>query len=157
MARPGRAAILLSLVVALAACGSFRDSRLNPFNWFQPSQPYMTTLEPEGGFDSDRRPLVDQVTELAVEPLPGGAIVRAVGLPPTQGYWDAALVAENFGEPVDGVMTYRFVAWQPPVPSRVSTVQSRELTAGAYLADAKLAQITEIVVLGERQSRSTRR
>ena len=88
---------------------------------------------------------------------PGGAIVRATGLPPTQGWWDASLVAENSGLPVDGVLTYRFVVDQPREATRVSTQQSREVTAAAYLSDIKLEGISQIVVLGAENSQSSRR
>jgi hypothetical protein len=109
------------------------------------------------GKPDDPRILVADVTEMEVARQPGGAIVRAAGLPPTQGWWDAALVAENRGEPVDGVLTYRFVVDQPRGPARVSTPQSREVTAAAYISDIKLANVTQIVVLGAANSRSSRR
>ena len=150
---------LLILALVLAGCGRIRESRLNPFNWFGRSQPAAVAVtEPAvPGRPDDPRILVAEVTEMEVARQPGGAIVRAAGLPPTQGWWDAARVAENNGEPVDGVLTYRFVVDQPRGPARVSTPQSREVTAAAYLSDIKLANITQIVVLGAGNSRSSRR
>jgi hypothetical protein len=146
------------LCLALAGCGGLRDSKLNPLNWFGRSQPKAETLTVDGSAAPiDNRANVTQVTSLAVEAIPEGAIVRASGLPPTQGFWDAALVAENDGYPVDGVLTYRFVVAEPPGPRRSGTPQSREVTAADYLSTIDLAQITEIVVLGSENSRSTRR
>lgn len=149
----------LALPVALAGCGRLRESRINPFNWFGRSRETAVVVSDPvvPGRPDDPRILVAQVTDMEVARQPGGAIVRASGLPPTQGWWDAALVAENGGEPVDGVLTYRFVVDQPHEVTRVSTPQSREVTAAAYLSDAKLANVSQIVVLGAENSRSSRR
>lgn len=150
---------LIILALVLAGCGRIRDSRLNPFNWFGRSQEVaVVTSDPVvPGRPEDPRILVADVTEMEVARQPGGAIVRATGLPPTQGWWDAALVAENGGQPVDGVLTYRFVVDQPLQATRISTPQSREVTAAAYVSDVKLANVQQIVVLGAQNSRSSRR
>lgn len=150
---------LVILALVLAGCGRIRESRINPFNWFKRSEPAaVAAAEPAvPGRPDDPRILVAEVIDMEVARQPGGAIVRATGLPPTQGWWDAALVAENGGEPVDGVLTYRFVVDQPPGPTRVSTPQSRAVTAAAYVSDVKLARIDRIVVLGATNSRSSRR
>ncbi len=150
---------LLILALVLAGCGRLRESRINPFNWFGRSQTTTVAVgEPAvPGRPGDPRILVAQVTDMEVARQPGGAIVRATGLPPTQGWWDASLVAENSGLPVDGVLTYRFVVDQPREATRVSTQQSREVTAAAYLSDIKLEGISQIVVLGAENSQSSRR
>jgi len=67
-------------------------------------------------------------------------------------FWDAELVAENDGEPVDGVLTYRFVVSEPQGARRVSTPQSREVTAAAFVTNRKLDDISKIVVQGLRNS-----
>ena len=54
--------------------------------------------------DDDPRPLINQITDLKLERVPGGAILRATGLPPTQGYFDGALLLMNRGQPVNGVL-----------------------------------------------------
>ncbi len=146
----------MTALMILPACGKVRDSRFNPFNW---SRAEVTTLEPKGGFrvTADNRQLVDQVLTLAVEPMPGGAIVRATGLPPTQGYWQADLVPENDGEPVDGVMTLRFVVYPPPEPTPSSTQPSREITVGFFLTDQQLARISRLTVQGQQTALSVRR
>jgi hypothetical protein len=146
---------VLIVALTLTACGRIRDSRINPFNWFGRSEATQVAVVP--GEVIDPRGLVEQVTELEIAREPGGAIVRATGLPPTQGYWSADLVAENGGEPVDGVMTYRFVVFPPVTRKPVSTQQSRELTAATYLSNIKLASIRQIVVVGASNSRSSRR
>ncbi|MDH5454344.1 MAG: hypothetical protein OEY05_11385 [Paracoccaceae bacterium] len=149
---------LMLAALTLTSCGRIRESRiLNPFNWFGRSQESQTVVAEDPNRIADGRQLVAQVTELEIARQPGGAIIRASGLPPTQGWWNTELVADNDGEPVDGVLTYRFVIAEPIGPKRVSTPQSRELTAAKYLSDIKLAEIRQIVVLGVQNSRSVRR
>ncbi|MDF2143107.1 hypothetical protein [Paenirhodobacter sp. CAU 1674] len=153
----------LVLATALAGCG-FGQSRLNPFNWFGPSRPEPTTLAPEGGYAEARgdfRVEAATITRLEIKPTQGGAIVSAAGLPPTQGWWDAELIAENDGYPVDGVMSYRFVLAEPqpgsPAASRVSTPESREVTVAAFISNARLASVSKVVVSGAGNARSVSR
>ena len=149
---------MLVLAMTLGACGTIRDSRLNPFNWFGRSE--VVEVPAEGvvpGRPYDTRSLVSQVIDMEVARYPGGAVVRATGLPPTQGWWKADLVAENSGFPVDGVLTYRFVIAAPLTPKPVSTQQSREVTAATHLSNIKLDEVRQIVVVGAQNSRVSRR
>ncbi|MGB5835584.1 MAG: hypothetical protein WBC68_06215 [Albidovulum sp.] len=149
--------LLLVVALTLGACGKIRDSRLNPFNWFGRAQEQTVADETQRAIPDDGRILVAQVTDMEIARKPGGAIIRATGLPPTQGYWKAELVAENNGRPVDGVLTYHFVVAEPFPAASVSTPQSREVSVAAYLSDTKLAEISQIVILGAQNSRSSRR
>ncbi len=157
--------VVLTLSLALAGCSGVRESRLNPFNWFGRSQQAeAVTLAPEGGYGAsaiDRRVLVEQVTSLEIRRTPEGAIISAAGVPPTQGWWDAELVAENGGEPVGGTLTYRFVVAEPvpgtAVASRVLTPVSREVTAGAFLSNIALGDVRRVVVTGALNSRTISR
>lgn len=149
---------LLIVALTLGACGKIRESRINPFNWFGRSESVEVVAEGVvPGRPNDSRILVAQVTDMEVARQPGGAIIRATGLPPTQGWWDTALVAENDGYPVDGVLTYRFVIAEPLTTKPVSTPQSRELTAAVAVSDIKLAGVSQIVVVGAQNSRASRR
>lgn len=149
---------LMLAALTLTSCGRIRESRiLNPFNWFGRSQETQMVAAANPNVIADGRLVVAQVTELEIARQPGGAIVRASGLPPTQGWWNTELIADNDGQPVDGVLTYRFVIAKPIGQTRVSTPQSRELTAATYLSDIKLAEVRQIVVLGAENSRSVRR
>ncbi len=147
----------LIATIAVAGCARVRDSKLNPFNWFGRSKAEQTVVVDSNGIPQDPRPLVQQVTALDVARQPGGAIVRASGLPPTQGWWEAELLPENDGIAVDGVLTYRFVVKQPLEATRSSTPQSRELTAAVYLSDIRLQDVRKIVVQGASNSMSTSR
>ncbi len=144
----------------VSACGSF-SSRINPFNWGRhASAPQEDTLTPKGGYPAmePTGPLVPKVTALKVERTPTGAIVRATGLPPYQGYWDGSLAATNDGEPdQNGVMTYRFILKPPPAPTNASTAASREVSVGAYLSASKLRRIRQIVVEAQSNRMTARR
>lgn len=141
----------------LAGCG-IRESRLNPFNWFGGGAEEAETLEPFQIVEvSDPRPLVPQITSLTIDRTPGGAIVRVTGLPPTQGWYDVSLVRETDGEPVEGVLSYSLRAFPPDTPTRVSTTQSRELTAARFISEITLAQVSVIQVTGSQNSRAARR
>lgn len=145
---------VLALTMVLASCGSARNSRFNPMNWFGGSQSEPTLGEISAAIDN--RALASQVTQMALERTPTGAIVRAEGLMPTQGWWDAELVPES-RRPVDGVMTYRFVVAAPRGAARVSTQQSRLVTAAAILSNADLELIDQVVVIGAQNTRRARR
>ncbi len=145
-------AALIGLTL-LSACGGLRASRLNPFNWFGRSAPaaqVQLTVAP-----ADPRALVAQVLTMAVEPYPGGAIVRATGLPPTQGFWEAELVARPLDE--NGVLVLDFRVFPPISSAGVINQQSREITVAYNLSDIKLQGISEIVVQGAGNARSSRR
>ncbi|HCE72091.1 MAG TPA: hypothetical protein DET67_13220, partial [Ruegeria sp.] len=102
---------LIALVTAgsvLTACGGWRDSRVNPSNWFGPSTP--APIEATAGEETnpliprnsgkglfarpdpeDRSILITQVTELKVEPTTTGAIISVVGVANRQGGFDTEL------------------------------------------------------------------
>ncbi len=150
MTRP--IAAVLSATLVLTACASVRQSRLNPFNLFGRSTASTSVAVP--GTLADQRLLIREVTQLVVEPTPGGAIVRATGLPPTQGYWEAELVP---GAEKDGRITYDFRVFPPTSPKIASSPQSREIEAAAFLSANKLVKISEITVQGAANARSSRR
>lgn len=145
--------VVLGLGLALAGCAGVRRSKLNPFNWFKKSQPRETIVLP--GEKTDPRGLVETVLSMNVEPIPGGAVVRARGLPPTQGFWKAELVAQDLDD--KGVLVYEFRVLPPPGNAAVSTQQSREIDVAIYISDVKLENVREIVVQGATNARSARR
>ncbi len=146
--------VALVAVLTLSACGGLRESRLNPLNWFGRSRDVAQTAVVSQA-PQDPRNLIQTVLSMSVEPFPGGAIIRATGLPPTQGWWEAELVAR----PVDdkGVLVLDFRVFAPPGARPVVNQQSREITAAISLSNIKLEGIREIVVQGETNARSSRR
>ena len=144
---------IVVLATALGGCGRMRDSRFNPLNWFGPGRQAVVTdlyVRPD-----DARALVAEVTVLKVEPYPGGAIVRATGVPPTQGFWEAELVAQPLDD--QGRLVFEFRVFPPPEPAATGTPWSRQVTVAAALSDIKLQGVTAIVVQGASNALSARR
>ncbi|MBO6777040.1 MAG: hypothetical protein JJ897_16380 [Marinibacterium sp.] len=167
-----RAVILLLVAsLALSACG-WRDSRLNPGNWFGRSQPVEIEGEavptnpllpnnasilsrPEA---QDRHVQIYSVSELAIERTSSGAIIRAEGTARVQGAYAARLKpASETGEPVDGVMTYSFEVLYPENPRPVGTEISRRVIVARSLTHQDLSAIRVIRVTSETNAREARR
>lgn len=145
-----RALILVTILgLTLSACGLGR-SRLNPFNWFK--QPVQVEQVPLYTAPADTRGLIDTVQTLKVEPMRGGVIVRATGLPPTQGFWDAALVLVPTDKP--GHLAYEFRILPPKGQTQSGTPTSREVTVAISITDFNLDGITSIEVRGAQNALS---
>jgi len=144
----------LTAVLVLSSCGAMRESRLNPMNWFGRSHAEKTEFTAAQS-PEDKRPLVDQVLSMVVEKTQNGAIVLATGLPPSQGFYDAELVAR----PVDdkGVLVFDFRLMPPPEPKPAGSPRTREVKAAAYLTHRALENVRQIVVQGAGNARSSRR
>lgn len=134
----------LAGVATLAGCARVSESRLNPLNWFGKSESAEVVTATQT--DTDPRRLVSQVVTLRAEPVPGGAIIRATGLPQIQGYYDGALVPLNGGVPVNGVLNYEFRASAPDVQTRSGPERSREVIVGLFVSDQSLAGVSQIRV-----------
>jgi hypothetical protein len=150
LARPVLAVCLCALI---AGCGGLRESKLNPANWFGRSAPRETIVLPAEGVDE--RPLVESVLSMSVEPMPGGAIVRARGQTPTQGWWQAELVPLEIES--GGSLVYEFRLLSPLTPTPANTPQSRQIDVAIFVSDIKLDGVREIVVQGATNARSARR
>ena len=138
----------------VTGCGAVRNSRLNPFNWFGGSR-RRERVEQTAAVAEDQRLLVADVVSLSVDPYSTGAIVRATGIPPSQGWWDAELVARPIDE--DGVLVYDFRVFPPPTDTPAGTPRSREITVGVSISTVRLDQVREIVVQGANNALSSRR
>lgn len=147
----------LAMVLALGACGTMRESRLNPMNWF--GRESTETLAPSNGWETtvDRRALVPVVTELEVIPTTGGALLRASGVTQTQGWWDVELRPVNDERPLDGALIYEFVVASPGRPTNVSTEGSRSVTAGVKIPAPRLQGVSRIIVRGAQNARTITR
>jgi len=150
---------LLAFTTALTACSN--GVNLNPLTWFGAlsNDPGLVALEPDGGWpaDQDRRIAVSQVTALTIEKTTAGAIIHATGLPPRLGYWDAELVAENNGEPENGMLTYVFRIAEPRWNQGTGSTYSRTVEVAQFLSNAELADIRSIRVIGDRNALTARR
>lgn len=148
-----RPTLALSALLALAACSNWSESNVNPSNWFDGRQadalvPVATELP------GDPRPFVEEVLSMQIESYPGGVIVRATGLPPTQGYWDAELVPQVPDE--KGRLVLEFHVQTPTLAYPANTRQSREITVAYTISTIKLEGVTSIEVRGRSNSKSSR-
>ena len=146
--------LALAAILALSACSTIRESRVNPFNWFGGSTK-TERVEVNLVKKPDPRPLIATVTALSVDRYSTGAIIRATGLPQTQGWYDADLVLVETDDPSHLVFDFRL---KPPVGAMpVGTARSREVTAAATVSANKLEQVRRITVQGASDARSTNR
>jgi len=170
--------VFLSMAGALAltGCGGFRESRVNPRNWFgrsrsrsraapAPATENTNPLIPEREDSIFRRnrkvvyegTLVDQITAMEIERTSDGAIIRVTGLPLRQGAYDVRLVPENDDKaPVNGVLGLELRAIQsdtmPQGPDRARRVQ-----AAVFVSRQNIERAEEIRVRGARNERVSRR
>lgn len=149
-----RVVLALGAAFVVTGCGAVRESRLNPFNWFGGAR-RRERVQQTAEVARDQRLLVADVISLSVDPYSSGAIVRATGIPPTQGWWDAELVARPIDE--NGVLVYDFRVFPPLTNTPQGNTRSREITAGASISNTRLDQVREIVVQGANNALSSRR
>tara|TARA_R110000787_G_scaffold4637_6_gene17465 strand:+ start:393 stop:914 length:522 start_codon:yes stop_codon:yes gene_type:complete len=167
--------LLLASTITLTACGAVRESRINPFNWFGQSRSESVQTkqntnplipEKSGGVFAGMRAKdaeylglpFDQVTNLTIERVPGGAIIRATGLAARQGYYAVQLTPANEDElPVDGVLTYRLEGVRPSVNTPTGTAPTREVIAARRVTDQDLLGVRSIRVEGQLNALVSRR
>jgi len=162
-------ALLVISSLTLAGCSGWRDSRVNPGNWFgnssskrvartAPAEAEVNPLIPEQRpsifrLKSDEETYegtpVQSITSLSVERSSGGAIIRVTGLPLRQGAFDVRLNPLNGqeDEAVNGVLAYRLEALQPTNTPQ-GPQQTRRVNAARYVSDQVLRDVTQIQVRG---------
>jgi hypothetical protein len=168
-------AVALSALV-LSGCG-FRDSRVNPFNWFGRSQEVQVAQPKEvnpliptraGGLFRGGRARreaalnattpIGTISDLAVERVSGGAVIRATGFDARQGTYRARLVPNLKDEiPEDGVLIYRFERLRPDYATQAGTQASREVTVARRISDQQLRGVREIRVVAANNALYVRR
>lgn len=165
--------VLLVSTLILTGCG-LRESVVNPFNWFGRSQsepiaqanevnpliPTRSGLFARRAADEDLylgRPF-EEIIDLKVERVPGGAIIRATGRAARQGRYSVRLTPATEDETaVDGVLTYRLEGVRPDFATPVGTEPTREVTAARKVTDQTLRGVNAIRVEGTLNARTARR
>lgn len=166
----------LILVLTLSGCGTVRDSRLNPANWFGGSRsgPVQGTesaevnplipQERQGLFARARAEQaiyrgqpVDVIKDLQIERVPGGAIVRAVGVSDYQNTYDVQLTPSSEDGAENGVLEFRLEAIVPERPIRGGSERQREVIAAVSLTDQQLEGVRQIRVAGIQNARISSR
>lgn len=108
-----------------------------------------TVRDEEGGFLTgvfigEPRNLPDAVPvpsmrEPLLERAYGGVIIRATGIAPTQGYYNAALIPAKGGAPdAAGIVTLALVAVPPDAPQAVGPERTRLLMTAAFVPTLEL-------------------
>lgn len=78
----------------------------------------------------------------------GGVIIRATGVAPTQGYFNAVLIPQNDARPDEaGVVTLRLAAVPPLSPQAIGPERSRLLMTAAFMTELRLRGVRTIRVI----------
>lgn len=173
MLKPISALLVATLV--LTGCTTIRESNVNPFNWFggdEPTgaivpqdaveeNPLIPTPGPIKASREERQRYkgtpIDAVTDVTVERIPGGIILRATGLAATQGVYDARLTPESEDGPVDGVLSFRLEALNDPNSIAQGPPQTRDVIVAARLTEQDLGTTQIIRVSGATNAVDVRR
>lgn len=166
-------ALFLAGTLILAGCGGWRDSRVNPGNWFGKSNSVavatdsdatdVNPLLPERQGKSilareepeDLSVLVAEISALKVEPTPTGAIIYATGVAERQGAHEVQL-RPALDSPA-GTLEFTFNVVYPEGATAKGSVHSRSVHAAVTLSDQDLAGIRTIRVNGANNARDSRR
>ncbi len=167
-------AVLVISSLVLSSCGRLRDSRMNPGNWFSksssqsvssttsnPSEANPLIPEQSSILKRDKREVylgtpVDQITDVKVERIPSGALIRVTGISRQQGAHEVRLTSDHGGDPVDGVLTFTLKALQPTTTPQGSQLR-RTIHAARFVSNNDLDNTRTIRIVGERNVHTTRR
>jgi hypothetical protein len=161
--------VLVLSALVLTSCGTVRESRFNPVNWFGRSESRPVSVDPNTNpliparnvsiFRQDRDEGyrgwdLGEITELVIERRPGGAIVRATAVADQQGAFDLKMV--KIDEESDATtLTYAFRGIQPR--GAQGSPDSRTHSVAVWLTDNELLGIKVIQIKGARNVRTVRR
>ncbi|CUH87353.1 hypothetical protein PH5382_01280 [Phaeobacter sp. CECT 5382] len=165
-------ALFLAGTLVLAGCGGWRDSRVNPGNWFGKSKSVPVATEvaeetnpliPERQGKSifarkeaeDLSVLVAEISALRVEPTPTGAIIYATGVAERQGAHELQL--RRLDDSPAGTLEYSFNVLYPEAQTATGSIHSRTVHAAVTLSEQDMAGIRLIRVNGATNARDTRR
>lgn len=167
--------VLLVALLTLSACNSWRNSRVNPSNWFGNSTP-----APVEASASDADALVPKqssgrglfarpepedtsvpiavITELRIEPNAAGAIVIAAGTALRQGAYNAKLTfVESEENKKNGVMEFVFRVNYPTYATAQGPERTREVTDAVNVSRQDLEGIRLVRVVGQQNALESRR
>ncbi|WP_312529084.1 hypothetical protein [Paracoccus sp. (in: a-proteobacteria)] len=171
--------LLVTAALALAACGGngsgsgssgSAGSGLNPLGWFGGGKKAPATLDPDGGYPSERndnRVPAGQIISARWEPLYEGGMLMVTALPATKGWWAMKLITETpmpegrVRADENGVLRLRLVGL-PPLEntfeaSAPANPQSDRVTLGFTLSHEAMAGLREVVITGASNSISIKR
>ncbi|MEX0320253.1 MAG: hypothetical protein AB3N21_20045 [Ruegeria sp.] len=163
--------LLLVAALTLSACNAWRNSRVNPSNWFGNSRsvpadtatagevnPLLPATRGRDAAPVDRSIPITAITELKVEPTPTGAIIYATGVANRQGAYAARLRPELTEENAEnGVLAFSFRVLYPRDPTPQGPEQTRRITEAISVTNQDLEGIRLIRVTGQQNAREARR
>lgn len=163
---------LLVGTLVLSSCGGWRDSRINPTNWFGKSRETEVVVE-------NANPLIPQqedkvnllgkkddenaapefpiavIKDLSIARTATGAIITATGEASRNGAYDATLVPAEVQQP--GVLEFSFRVSYPAKATLAGTSATRTIVAAVSLSNQDLAGIRTVRVVGKENARESRR
>lgn len=158
--------LLLMAVFGLGAC----TSNWNPVNWFgrskevavqpaaavNPLIPVSNNIlkRPEAQYGGIQ---VASITELKIERVANGALIRVRGVADVQGSFDVRLVPQNQGDAASGVLSFELRALHPPHAVRGGSEQSRQVTVAHRMTEQQLQGVRTIRVSARENARQSRR
>lgn len=165
-------ALILAGTLVLAGCGGWRDSGMNPGNWFGKSKstpvavsadPDVNPLIPERKTKSifakaekeDLSVPVAQISDLRVEPTPTGAIIHVTAIAERQGAYQIEL--RRLPDAATGTLEYVFRVLYPEGTTATGTPHSRTVQAAVTVTEQDMQGIRVIRVSGAKNARETRR
>lgn len=163
---------LLVGTMTLAACGGWRDARVNPRNWFGGSEEttpveaeYVNPLLPQeeekanllgsAPEEVDRGVAIARITDLRVERTDTGAIILATGEAKRLGAYKAELVRDETVASDELVFVFRVT--YPEKATYAGSPTTRTIRAAASVSNQDLTPIRVIRVIGAENARETRR
>ncbi|UWQ76380.1 hypothetical protein [Leisingera sp. M658] len=164
-------ALTLACALMLAGCGGWKQSRINPSNWFGSSAPAEAPVaentNPLLPQDSNARGifarpepkdttvLAGQITEMRIERTASGAIIYATAIASRQGAYDVVLRPADSSE--EGVLSLDFRVVYPETSTATGSEFSRTIHAARTVTNQDLAGIRTVRVNGAQNARESRR
>ena len=151
-------ALILGAVLAASGCSRIgSDSGLNPLRWFGGGSRAPTTLEPQGGWQTqaeDPRQPVPQILSAGFQPLNEGRLLVVQAFAPVKGWWDLEIITataqpENQLRPdADDILRLVLVGNPPPegTPRLPANPQSDQLTVALPVSTVQLSRLRGIEI-----------
>ncbi|WP_298847992.1 hypothetical protein [uncultured Ruegeria sp.] len=169
--------VLIIATLTLTACSSWRDSRVNPSNWFGSSRSVSaeTTSDPnaadalvpkqgDGRGLFSRRDVEDtsipigQIDELRIDSTPTGAIIYAAGTAVRQGAYNARLVSvESDENQKNGILEFVFRVTYPSSETPQGSERTRMVSDAVNISSQELEGIRLVRVVGQQNALESRR
>lgn len=164
-------ALTLACALLLTGCGGWKQSRVNPSNWFGSAEPAEVAVAQSGnplmpqesnsrGMFARPEPvdasiLIGSISDMRIERTASGAIIYATAVASRQGAYDVEL--RPAGPAEEDVLSYEFRAVFPEAPTGTGSEYSRTLHAARTISNQDLQGIRTVRVTGAQNARESHR